>query len=353
MQTLTDLPSLEILNLFPDGVLIIDQTGCIRQCNHQLEKIFGYSSRELVAQPIECLLPHVHRQNHVAWRNIFLKDSVSRPMAANNELTGLHRDGTLIPVLISLAPMVMSNERFVMACVRDMGPQKRVLQDLHQAQARYKAILENMTGGVAIHKVITNEAGEPINLEVFDFNDAVANQLGLTRDAIGKLATDVFPDMVQTNPGLLEAIGQVGLDGSFLKKELFFQPIQKWFRITVYCPSIGYAALLSEDVTDTKQTEVALRESEQRYRDLYEHAPDMFFSVNLVTGQIEKCNFSFASKLGYSPEELIGFSMADLYHPSHRNRGQDAMKHLCKTGDLRGLELPMITRDGHEVADKS
>jgi PAS domain-containing protein len=56
-----------------------------------------------------------------------------------------------------------------------------------------------------------------------------------------------------------------------------------------------------------RASEAALRESESRYRDLYENSPDLYASVDVATETIADCNHTLAAELGYEKHELIGF----------------------------------------------
>ena len=73
------------------------------------------------------------------------------------------------------------------------------------------------------------------------------------------------------------------------------------------------------DVTDRARAEKALRESEARYQDLYDNAPDMFVSADAKTATILQCNQTFARVTGYTREELIGRSPFDLCRASRKS----------------------------------
>jgi diguanylate cyclase (GGDEF)-like protein/PAS domain S-box-containing protein len=78
-----------------------------------------------------------------------------------------------------------------------------------------------------------------------------------------------------------------------------------------------FILLAMEDVTDRKRAEEALRESEKRYRALYDDNPSMFFTVDFE-GRVLSANHFGAEQLGYCVEELVGMPLAKLYLKSEK-----------------------------------
>jgi PAS domain S-box-containing protein len=104
----------------PDAVLIVDADGQILLVNEQTEKLFGYPREELLDKPIEMLLPERDRRDHVRLRNNYMADSLTRPMGFA-DLSARRKDGTEIPVDISLTAMETDAGRLAIAFVRDIS----------------------------------------------------------------------------------------------------------------------------------------------------------------------------------------------------------------------------------------
>ena len=101
---------------------------------------------------------------------------------------------------------------------------------------------------------------------------------------------------------------------------------------------------------ERKRAEQALRESEKRYRDLYEEAPNAYFSVG-VDGCIERVNQSATELLGYSLDELIGRRVLDLYAdtPNGKTKAQGVFQRFLTGKEIRDEELEMCRADGSKV----
>ncbi|HAP66857.1 MAG TPA: hypothetical protein DCQ99_03390 [Nitrospinae bacterium] len=94
-----------------------------------------------------------------------------------------------------------------------------------------------------------------------------------------------------------------------------------------------------------------LSASEKRHYDLYENAPDMYHTIN-KKGIIIECNRTEAEMLGYSKEELIGKSVFDIQTEESSKVGKKAMEKLFRSGEINGLELQFVKKNG-DVMDVS
>jgi PAS domain S-box-containing protein len=81
--------------------------------------MFGYQPTELVGQPVEVLVPAGLREAHRAVRAAFERKPVPRPMADRARLAGASKDGSTVPVTITLAPVPTADGDLVLAVVRD------------------------------------------------------------------------------------------------------------------------------------------------------------------------------------------------------------------------------------------
>ena len=93
----------------------------------------------------------------------------------------------------------------------------------------------------------------------------------------------------------------------------------------------------------------ALQESEAKYQDLYENAPEMLVSVDPESGTVLECNAALADATGWSKGELVGKPVLELYHPRSRERAREAFDGLNKSGRIMGEELEILTRAGEAI----
>lgn len=143
-----------LLESAPDAMLIADEEGRITLVNTQTEKLFGYPREELLGQMTEILVPEAHRQRHPDHRAAYMKNPQTRPMGTSRELAGRRKDGSTFPVEVSLSPLAVGSEKYVISAVRDVSERKQteaereVLNRQLQDAQRWES-LGVLAGGVA------------------------------------------------------------------------------------------------------------------------------------------------------------------------------------------------------------
>jgi PAS domain S-box-containing protein len=132
-----------LLESAPDGIVIVNQAGEIVLVNAQTERMFGYDRHELLGQPVEMLVPAQYRRSHIDHRKGYATAAHARPMRAGLELYGLRKDGTELPVEISLSPLETEEGVLVASAIRDITDRKAAEEEraslLHERTAHAEA----------------------------------------------------------------------------------------------------------------------------------------------------------------------------------------------------------------------
>jgi protein-histidine pros-kinase len=105
----------------PDAMLLADQRGRIVQVNDRCAQLFGYDYSEIVDQPVEVLIPAAQRDLHRRQREAYGARPSIREMSSGLDLVALRKDGSQVPVEISLAPFETDRGALVLASVRDVS----------------------------------------------------------------------------------------------------------------------------------------------------------------------------------------------------------------------------------------
>jgi PAS domain S-box-containing protein len=133
-----------LLEAVPDALVVVNRDGAIVLVNSQTETMFEYRREELLGQPVELLIPERYRDKHVDDRADYFATPSVRPMGNKKDLYGRRRSGQEFPVEISLSPMVTADDTFAIGTIRDISERKRAEAQLRKAEARYRALVEEI-----------------------------------------------------------------------------------------------------------------------------------------------------------------------------------------------------------------
>ncbi len=135
-----------VLELAPDGLMVVDAAGIIQLANAQCEKLFGYPRAELIGQSVEILVPEKMRGGHAGLRGGFHRAPAVRAMGTGRELHGQRKDGSLFPIEIGLSPLAARSEKTaqVAVSIRDVTERKRAEQELAFRFSFQRALIDTV-----------------------------------------------------------------------------------------------------------------------------------------------------------------------------------------------------------------
>jgi PAS domain S-box-containing protein len=231
--------------------------------------------------------------------------------------------------------------------------QEQIIQErtaeLSASEEKYRTLIECANDAVFIHEI--KEDGMPGSF--IGVNELACKQLGYSREELVlmspmELDDPRYRDRIALAMERLLKDGHAVFETAQMAKNGRSIPVEVSTRVLELK---GTRLLFSivRDITERKRAEEALRESEAKYMDLYENAPDMYVSVNARTALIEQCNNTLSSTLGYSTEELIGRPVFEIYYPDCLEEVQKAFKQFRDTGEVRDKELQLRRKDGSRL----
>jgi anti-anti-sigma factor len=109
----------QLIDALADGIVLADEDGRIVLANRQAAAMFGYQPAELAGQLVESLIPARLRDAHRLDRAAYGLKPTARPMADRARLVGLRKDGSTIPVEVTLSPVSTASSHLVLAVIRD------------------------------------------------------------------------------------------------------------------------------------------------------------------------------------------------------------------------------------------
>jgi PAS domain S-box-containing protein len=239
--------------------------------------------------------------------------------------------------------------------------EKRV-KELEQLRFEHRLLAENLRKSEEKYKLLTEQSADIIyklNIETDQYtyiSPSIERVLGYTvEEGLSLKAQDTVTteSYNQQAEKLIEAISNNQMVPEILELEAIHKdghtlPVETHANFILDERENPVEILgVVRDITKRKQAEKALQESESKYQDLYDNAPDMFVSVDANKGTMLECNRTFTDVLGYTKEEVIGCSVFDIYTPDSAEHAKSTLFPLfVKTGSIKGEELRVLKKDG-------
>ncbi|MFN0250034.1 MAG: PAS domain S-box protein [Kofleriaceae bacterium] len=167
MPTRDDLPFQQLVEAAPDGMVVCDPAGTILLVNAEASRIFGYTREELLGKNVDVLVPEGIRPRHHAHVSGYTGAPRLRPMGSGLDLHGARKDGTEVPVEISLAPIETENGLMITAVIRDISERRELEEDKRKAYAYLNSAVDAVQEAFALFDerdrvVMVNSAGRQL-----------------------------------------------------------------------------------------------------------------------------------------------------------------------------------------------
>lgn len=200
----------------------------------------------------------------------------------------------------------------LVAMIEDITERKQAEMALRESEATYRSLFDNMLNGVTRCRMIFRD-GEPVDYEYMTANRSFEQISGL-KNVVGRKISEVIPGYCEANPESLQMFGKVAQTGIPARWEHYLAAVGKWFAFSIYSPAQEEFVVVSDDITERKHAEQALRDSEDRFRSIFDNAIDGILLADSVTRKFIMGNSAIERMLGYSNEELLQLGTEDI-HP--------------------------------------
>lgn len=121
-----------------DAIISSDERGCILSWNPAAEKLFGYPEEEAIGRPISIIIPEQFREQHEEGIRRAARGGPRRVIGSTAELLGLHRDGGIFPIELSLSTWRSEGRSCFVGIIRDISSRKEAEAELLRSQERLK-----------------------------------------------------------------------------------------------------------------------------------------------------------------------------------------------------------------------
>jgi PAS domain S-box-containing protein len=328
----------------PDAIFLADpKTGFIIDANPAAERLLGRPVQEIIGLHQTALHP---KRKEAASRRLFKTHSSGDAEAGSApELNyAVRPDGTEVAVEITAKLVKIKGRKVLQGFFRDVSARRAAELALRESEERYRTLVNHAPVGIVVHR------GGVMRF----VNRWLAGLAGLSSPTMlaGKQILDfVHPDSRELAASRLAALAEKGrpLPPAELK---LVSPAGKVFVMEMNSIPITYEGAdcvmsIIQDVTTRKRAQDELKESEERYRTLVDHA-----QVGIVVqkrGLVKFANKAMAEMLHLpEPALLIGRSALDFVHPDFRKQSKPR-RSTDALGRRVASEEKLLAADGAEV----
>ena len=252
-----------LINRANDAICVI-QDGIIKMCNPRLPEFWGGSGDEIMGRPFT---DFVHPDALSKLIDIYKRRISGESAPSLYETTLMHKDGSRSFVEVNAGVIVYEGRPADLVIVRDINDRKKAEDTLRESEATARALINTPTDSV----ILTDSQGV-----ILAMNETAASRFGRTaEELVGVLADDLLPEEVAQSRRLL--MSRVIETKTMVRFE--DERDGRWYDTVAYpvmseTGEVTRIAIISRDITDRRNTEKALIQSEERYRQLVDISPD-------------------------------------------------------------------------------
>ncbi|HCW93462.1 MAG TPA: hypothetical protein DHM44_07250 [Flexistipes sinusarabici] len=334
-----------IVECMPLAVYGLDDKGEVLSWNRAAEKMFGWRAEEVIGETLPIVPPEKEDEFRTLVKRIISGESI-----VGVELRRRRKDGTIFDCRLSTAPIKDEKNKIIgiMAAMEDITAEKRAEKIIQESEQKFRTLFHSIRDAIMIADTDRN---------IIDCNEAFTDIFDYSLEEVkGKKTFYVYENMQQFEE-LGEAIKSHYGDEPFnytvnyKRKDgsVFPGETGVFYLRDTQGNVTGFIGLI-RDVSERIKREKKLKDSEERFRNIVEGAPDPIFI------QTDK-KFSYLNPAACrlfgikSPEELIGEPVIDRFHPDYQDKVIERIRALNEgrrpVHEL--MELRFIRVDGTEV----
>lgn len=329
----------EFLERQGEGFSMVDAEERFQMANPVAEQIFGVPPGGLVGRSLLEFLPKGQQDQVLEETRLR-----ARGYSSTYELQIRRDDGVLRTLLVTATPRAERDGETlqVLGVFRDITERKEAEELLRESEARFRAYIEQ-----SIDVIFTLDA-EGRFLFV---SPAWERHYGFpTNEVVGQpFAPFVHPEDVQPCGEHLARVLSSGQgESSPPYRVRHADGTWRWFRANGACMTTASGPRymgVAHDITERKEAEEAIRESEERYRTQFDRASEGIFTLS-PQGVLLEVNEAMARMHGYTREEMLAINLRDLDTPDSAQLSDGRMRQLL-AGEALTFEVEHFHKDGH------
>ena len=314
-----------------DSIVLADHNGHILSWNRAAANLFGYTDDEVRGKSLSMLMPPRHRAAHERGLARVRDTGQSRLIGRLVELEGLRKDGSEFPLELSLAMWKSDEAVFYSGIIRDITQRRRAEEILDRLRHLHEVILTQAGEGIygldrdGMTTFVNPTAAELLGYEPFELIDQPMHGLLHHSQSDGSpYPADQCPIHASLEDGLVHRIAS----DVFWRKDGRALPVEYVSTPIIEKGHTAGAVVVFRDISERKEAERAVEESQERFRQLAEHIREVFWITNPEKTRVVYISPGYEEIWGRSCDSLYAHpaSWMEAIHPDDRPRIEQAAK---------------------------
>lgn len=328
----------------PDYIFQTDKSGKTIYCSPAIKRILGYTPEERQGTEFSTI---ISPSELLRAKTLFSK-AIGGETIQNLEINLIHKSGRTVPIEVSVVPIFENGEvSSLFGIARDITKRKRMEEEVKKSEEKYRRLVETsndmiFTVDLKGNFLFTNKALEK-HLGYSDKEIRKINGFELVHPQDLKIVKEQFAQLVEGKSVDNMEYRYKAKPGHYVHILNNASPIFDSQGNVV--ATLGIA----RDITEHKRADEALKESEEKFRNLFENANDAIFLANPKTGIIVDSNKHAERLLNRPREEIIGLHQSKLHPPDKEKYYKEMFRRHGEKGGSVNFEAEVIGKDGAVV----
>ncbi|MBF0101813.1 MAG: PAS domain S-box protein [Desulfobacterales bacterium] len=304
-----------------ESIAISDLNGQLVYINAAHEKLFGHSLEEARKLNYRDYYP----PKSIEILNNIVVPAIKKGYSWEGILDAFDAKGRLFPLWERTGTVFDSkgNMLYGFGFMHDETERITKEQMVKDSEERYRSLFESMTEGVCEHELVYDDKGIPVDYRIIGINPAYSKHTNITKEeAIGKTSCEVYKT---DTPPYLETFVKVVTSREPTHFQIFFEPMDKYFDISVFAHGKNGFATVFIDITERKHAAKKIQ-SQSRLLDLiFEHSLDSIVLMDAKYNFI-RVSETYAKACQRDSSEFPGHNHFEFYPSNLKDEFDEALK---------------------------
>jgi len=330
-----------------NAIILLNLDGKLQYVNKLSATMFGYKTTEdmLGLTPID----FVSRKDYEIASNS-LNETIKTGSVRNIVFYAIKKDGTSFPIEFSATLLLDKNEkpRSIMGIIEDITERKKAVDALKENEEKFRQTFDRSNDGIILHTLKGN---------IIDVNYRLRELVGYSKSEILLLTIHQLHPVTEQEDSkkafeIIQKEGYVKFEISFKRKDGSIFPAEVSSSLfEIRGEKIVQGVI--RDITERKNAEKELKESEEKFRQIFHNANDCIFLTPVnrklgTTTEFIEINEIACKLLDYTKEELLTMKSVDITAPEERETNAKIIREIIAQGSGT-FETSLITKDGIRI----